>query len=247
MNRRTIIGIFLIFGFWIAIYYSGVVSPALLASPFAAIAKVFTLLVSGDLIEDVQLTGYRWLVGYVGGILLGIPVGLLMGTSKVFSQLVEFPVDFFRSLPVTALFPLFLLAFGIGDESKIAMVGVAVFFVMVINSAYGAAQASIKKIQMAKSFGASDWQTFKDVTVWEAVPQIFVGMRIALSTSLIVVIVSEMFMGTQYGLGQRVFDAYSKSAVDELYGVLIFTGIAGYLLNKLFVIVEKKVLFWVGN
>ena len=246
MNRQILIGILIIFLVWIVVYYSGIVSPALLASPFAAMAKVVTLLLSGDLLEDIRLTGYRWLFGYVGGVVTGIPIGLFMGTSPLVAQLLEFPVDFFRSLPVTSLFPLFLLAFGIGDESKIAMVWVAVFFILVINSAYGAAQASKQKIQMAKTFGASNWQTFKDIIAWEAVPQIFVGMRIGLSTSLIVVIVSEMFMGTQYGLGQRVFDAYSKNVVDELYGVLILTGMAGYLLNKLFVLIERKVLFWVG-
>lgn len=245
--RRIVVGIFMILGIWLFLYYSRIVSPALLPSPLSSVARIATLVVGGNLNQDLQSTAYRWLIGYGGGLMLGVPVGLLMGSSPLFYQLVEFPVDFFRSLPVTAMFPLFLLAFGIGDESKIAMVWVAVFFISIVNSAYGALRASKTRLQMAKTFGASDWQIFRDVTAWEAVPQTFVGIRIALSNSLIVVIVSEMFLGTEYGLGQRVFDAYSKNVVEELYGMLLLIGVIGYLLNKLLVVAEQKMLFWVGK
>ena len=139
------------------------------------------------------------------------------------------------------------LCFGIGDSSKIAMVWVGVIFIIIVNSAYGVMQAPKKRLQMAKSFRANRWKIFHDIVIWEAIPQTVVGMRIALSTALIVVIISEMFIGTQYGIGQRLYDAYSKSLVEELYSMILIIGSIGYLANKLFLIAEQRLLFWVGK
>jgi NitT/TauT family transport system permease protein len=72
-------------------------------------------------------------------------------------------------------------------------------------------------------------------------------MRIALSAALIVVIISEMFIGTQYGIGQRLFDAYSKNLVEEMYSMILIVGFLGYIINKIFLIAEQKILFWVGK
>lgn len=240
-------GTILIFGTWTILHASGIVSPLLLPSSLSTFKTMFILLFSGELNIDIKFTGYRWLVGYITGIISGVPIGLLMGSSKLSYKILEFPVEFFRSLPVTSLFPLFLLAFGIGDNSKIAMVWASVVFIIIINTAYGVSQAPQKRILMAKIFRASKWQIFKDIIFWEAITQIFVGMRLALSASFIVIIVSEMFIGTQFGLGQRIFDAYSKNAVVELYAILLFVGIAGYIVNILFVHFEKRTLFWVGK
>jgi NitT/TauT family transport system permease protein len=74
-----------------------------------------------------------------------------------------------------------------------------------------------------------------------------VGMRTALSLALIVVIVSEMFIGTQVGLGQRIFDAYTVNLTEELYAVLLLTGFLGYLMNRLFVAAEGRIVFWAGR
>jgi len=159
----------------------------------------------------------------------------------------EFPVDFFRSLPVTALFPLFLLTFGIGDRSKIAMACAATVFVVLLNSAYGVLHATDARTKMARAFGASSLQVFLRIVCPEALPQVFVGMRTALSLSLIVVVVSEMFIGTRYGLGQRLFDAYAKNTVVDLYAVVLFLGLLGLASNTLFVFLERRLVFWAGK
>lgn len=119
--KKTFIGAIFIIGIWATLYYLGIVSPLLLPSPFNVFKRIPILLFTGELNADIKSTGYRWFVGYIGGIITGVPIGLLMGSSRLFYKLLEFPVDFFRSLPVTSLFPLFLLTFGIGDKSKIAM------------------------------------------------------------------------------------------------------------------------------
>jgi ABC-type nitrate/sulfonate/bicarbonate transport system permease component len=245
--RYSAIGIFSMLLIWWTISITGIVSPLLLPPPLAVGQNLTGLLLNGTINNDISSTVYRFAIGYIGGVVSGIPIGLLMGMSRLSYQLLEFPVDFFRSLPVTALFPLFLLCFGVGDASKIAMVWIAVIVIIIVNAAYGVIQAPKKRLQMAKSFRANRLQIFRDIIIWESIPQIVVGMRIALSTALIVVIVGEMFIGTQYGIGQRLYDAYSKSLTEELYSMILIVGIMGYLLNKLFLITEQKVLFWVGK
>ncbi len=245
--RYSTIGIFSILLIWWTISTTGIVSPLLLPQPLAVGQNLTGLLLNGTLNNDISSTVYRFAIGYIGGVISGIPIGLLMGISRLSYQLLEFPVDFFRSIPVTALFPLFLLCFGIGDASKIAMVWMAVIFIIIVNAAYGVIQAPKKRLQMARSFRANRLQIFRDIIIWESIPQIVVGMRIALSTALIVVIVGEMFIGTQYGIGQRLYDAYSKSLTEELYSMILIVGTIGYLTNKLFLLAEQKLLFWVGK
>jgi ABC-type nitrate/sulfonate/bicarbonate transport system permease component len=245
--RHSIFSILSMLLIWWLLSATGIVNPLLLPAPLAVGQNLTGLLLSGTINLDIQSTLYRFIIGYIGGALTGIPIGLLMGMSRLSYQILEFPVDFFRSLPVTSLFPLFLLCFGIGDASKIAMVWVAAVFIIIVNSAYGVMQAPKKRLQMAKSFRANRWQIFRDIAIWEAIPQTVVGMRIALSAALIVVIISEMFIGTQYGIGQRLFDAYSKSLVEELYSMILIIGSIGYLVNRLFLLAEQKLLFWVGK
>lgn len=232
---------------WFLVTELGLAAPLLLPRPQDTFGRLGQLLWTRDLFPDINASVWRWSTGYAVGCLIGVPVGLILGASPVIYRASFSLIDFFRSLPVTALFPLFLLVFGIGDNSKIAMAFAATVFVVVLNSAYGVVQAQKTRIRAAKVFGASPWQVFKWVTFFEALPQTLVGMRTALSLALIAVIVSEMFIGTREGLGQRVYDAYTTNLTVDLYAVLLFCGFLGYLVNRVFAEVEKRVVFWTGK
>jgi len=232
---------------WLVVAWPTASGSYLLPSPQDTFSRFGALLGTGDFYTDILLTVRRWLVGYLFGVLAGVPVGLLMGSSSRIYLLLEFLIEFFRSLPVTALFPLFLLAFGIGDASKIAMVFTSVVFVVILNTAYGVFHSSKLRLKMAKTFGASPMQIFVHIRFFDALPSILVGMRTSLSLSLIVVVVSEMFIGTEYGLGQRIFDAYTRNDVIELYAVILFLGLTGYGSNRLFIAAERRLAFWAGK
>ena len=178
------------------------------------------------------------------GCSVGLIIGLLMGTSRKIYVACEFSVEFFRSLPVTALFPLFLLIFGEGDKCKGAMVFTATIFVVLINTAYGVFHAPKERIRMAKIFGASRVQIFYHITFFGALPQILIGIRTSLSLSFIVVIISEMFIGAEHGVGQRIYDAYNYNLTSDLYAIVLFLGIVGYISNKLVILVERRVANW---
>lgn len=171
-----------------------------------------------------------------------------MGSSKRIYAAMEFPFEFGRSLPVTSLFPLYLMAFGaVSDASKVAMVFTGTVFIVILHAAYGVSNASPARTRMARMFGANRWQIFWRITIWEALPDTLGGMRSALSIALIVVVVSEMFIGTVAGAGQRIFQAYQRNSLETLYAIIVFMGVAGYVSNKLFIMIEKRIAFWAGK
>ena len=249
MNRYlNIVGFVALLAVWIAIAdIAHFASPQLLPAFSDVIQRLYTITVNGTLLGDFWATMYRWVSGFVLGCTFGVAGGLILGLNPRFYKTIEFPIEFFRTLPVTAIFPLFLIIFGIGDASKIAMAFVPTFLLMLINSAYGVSHASKARIIMATVFGANQTQIFWRIVVFEALPQIFIGLRLALSLSMIVTVVSEMFIGSDKGLGQRIYDSYLTTQTTTLYAVLIVLGVLGYVLNKAIIFTEQRYVFWSGR
>jgi NitT/TauT family transport system permease protein len=202
--------------------------------------------VSGGLVDDLATTFVRLVLGLGLGIAIGVPLGLLMGSSDWVYRLLEVVMDFFRSVPVVALFPLFVLVFGVGDVSKVATTAYSTSLIILINTIYGVHNASAMRRKVADSLGASRFQVFFKVTLPDALPEIAAGVRTALSLGLIVVLMTEMFLGTQMGLGQRIYEWGLVYRVPEMYAAILVTGILGYVLNKVFVFGEKRIIHWRG-
>ncbi|RYU89460.1 ABC transporter permease [Mucilaginibacter terrigena] len=205
------------------------------------------LFITGSILADISSTLKQFGVGFGIAAIFGIPLGLILGFSKRGYAAFEIVLDFFRSIPVTALFPLFILFFGIGSSTIIAMVTVACFFVILINSAYGVIYVNKTYLVVMDSLKSTWFQKFTEVIFYEALPFLFIGLRVAVSFGLIVVVVSEMFIGSEFGLGSRVYKAYETYLITEVYALTIIIGLLGYFLNKIILILEKKVVHWKGN
>ena len=225
----------------------GLVSPLILAPLHDVLARFGQLIANGSLARDSAATLLRWVSGFGFGAILGTLAGLALGVLPGVYRVMEGPLEFMRAMPVTAIFPLFLMVFGIGDSSKIAMAFLPTFLLMLVNARYGVAHASPERRRAVKIFGGTGWQIFRCVVFFEALPQIFIGLRLALSLSLIVTVVSEMFIGTETGLGQRIYDSYLTSSVTTLYALLLVLGFVGYALNKISIALEKRIVFWAGR
>lgn len=245
--KLSIVGPIIILAIWWIVTELNFVNPILLPRLDDTLGKFFSLLISAKAFPDIWSTVYRTVLGFGIASFFGIIAGLIVGKYARIYKTFEIVIDFFRSLPATAMFPLFLLIFGIGSASKIAIAVFISFWVVLLNSAYGVIHSSKTRTKVAKSLGATDWQTFKDITVMEALPQIVVGLKTAISLSLIVVVVSEMFIGSNSGLGQKIYDSYLTYETINLYAWLLIVGIVGYILNKFFVLFEKRTLHWVGR
>lgn len=115
------------------------------------------------------------------------------------------------------------------------------------DSAYGVMNAKKSRILAAKVMGANRFNIFKDVLFWESHPQSFIGLRSGIRIALVIVIVAEMFIGTEQGLGKRIIDAQQVLNVKDMYASILITGILGYALNVLFLLIEKRFVHWSGK
>lgn len=233
---------------WVLVADVGETVSGLLLPPLhSVLERLWQMATEGGLWQDTAATLWRWVQGFVLGAFFGTLAGLILGVFPRAYKTLEGVIEFFRAMPVTAIFPLFLLVFGIGDASKVAMAFLPTFLLMLINSSYGVLHAGPERRRAVQVFGATRWQTFRYVVIFEALPQIFIGLRLALSLSLVVAVVSEMFIGTDFGLGQRIYDSYLTNAVTTLYALLLVLGGIGYALNKASMAVERHVVDWAGR
>ncbi|MEO3416097.1 ABC transporter permease [Roseovarius sp. CAU 1744] len=242
-----LIGPVLLIGVWYLAYALSLVDENLLPSPFTTISETFRNIVSGYMLLDFWFTLKRVLIAFVVACVLGVPLGIILGSKEEIYRSVEFIVDFFRSTPATAMFPLFLLLFGLGEFSKIAVASFAALLVVLFNVAYGVMNARQTRILAARSMGAGQGRIFTDVIFYETMPQTFIGLRTAVSMALVVIIVAEMFIGATDGLGHRIIDAQISYNLDDMYGSILVTGGMGYGLNICFLALEKRLIHWSGK
>ncbi len=244
MRKYTFIGPILLILIWTIVAKLQLVDKFFLPDPFTTIGKLFQLLGSGAIVGDLISTLERVVLAFIIALVIGLPLGLLLGRSEKIYRSVEFIIDFFRSTPASALFPLFLLVFGITDISKIAVAAFASMLIIIFNTAYGVIHAKKSRVLAAQIMGATKAQIFRWILFWESLPQTFIGLRSAVSLSLIIIILTEMFIGTTSGLGRKIIDSQITYEIPTMYATILLAGIVGYLLNLLFLVAEKRFLHW---
>jgi NitT/TauT family transport system permease protein len=232
---------------WQIAYWAGLADPVLLPSPLETFSSTFHAFESGTLGQDLARTIVRTTLSFLIASVIGVPLGLALGARESVYRSVEFLVDFFRSTPASALFPLFLILFGVGEGTKIAVAAFGASLVILFNAAYGVMNARKTRVLAARLMGANSFRLLSDVLLWEALPQILVGMRSGVSLALVIVVVAEMFIGSTDGLGQRVINAQMVFDSGLMYGVIFVAGALGYALNLLFIIIEKRFVHWAGK
>jgi ABC-type nitrate/sulfonate/bicarbonate transport system permease component len=247
MRKYAIIGTGIIIACWFIIGYTGLIDRLFLPSPYAVAKELYFLLKSAPVYIDLLATLWRSLGGFTIGAVFGVTVGLIMGFYRKIYLSMEFPVDFFRSIPATALFPLFIVLFGLGDEVKLFIAAWASSMVVLINTIYGIKNVSESKLLMAKLKKASWLKIFTHIIFPGSLSFIFGGLRIGLSLAIVVEVVAEMFLGSNKGLGYRVYSASTIFNMEEVYATIILIGLLGYVLNKSILILEKKIVHWVGK
>jgi ABC-type nitrate/sulfonate/bicarbonate transport system permease component len=231
---------------WQAIASSGWVNPVLFPPPIATLAELSRLLLQPEhsLLPDLWMTGSRTLQAFAIAAGWGVPLGIGLGSSVRLYRSVEFVIDFFRSTPSSALIPLFLVLFGIHDFNKVIVAAFTTSLAILFYSAHGVMNADKSRILAARVMGANACQIFRDVLFWESLPQTFVGLRLGISLALVIVIVAEMLMGAEIGLGQRILNAQQVLSIKEMYAAILLTGGLGYGLNLVCLAIERRVVHW---
>lgn len=242
-----VLGPLALFVVWDLVVRAGLIKAILLPPPLATLETLVSGLIGGSLLADFLVTVGRTLQAFLIAAVVGMPLGVLLGSNERAYRSVEFLIDFFRSTPSSALIPLFLMIFGVSDINKVAIAAFGAFLIVVFNSAYGVINARKQRVMAARVMGASRWQIFKDVLVWESLQPSFVGLRSAVSMALVIVIVAEMFIGADSGLGNRIINAQQVMNVRDMYASILAAGALGYALNILFLMLERKIVHWSGR
>jgi ABC-type nitrate/sulfonate/bicarbonate transport system permease component len=235
-------GIFIMI--WFFLTENQIVDKLFIPCPTTVFKTAKDLLMDSQFWINMGNTLWRMMAGFFLAAIAAIPIGITLGSMNHLYAYSEFLLDFTRSIPATALYPLFLLSLGIGDKSKIAIVVFACFFVILINSIYGVWNAPKTRVVMAQTFRASRLQIFSKIILLDALPEIFAGLRNALSIALIMTVVAEMFIGTNSGLGFLIMNAKMAYNTAAMYAVIIILGALGYISSRLLLGIEKKIIHW---
>ncbi len=246
-EREAFIGPLALLLIWSLISAFQWVNPFFLPSPWSVFLKLKELLFSQGIYTHLGKTLYRMFSGYLLAIFLGIPLGVTVGYWEKAYNSLEFVIEFFRGFPATSLFPLFMLAFGIGDAAKIAIVIFSCSLVITINTLYGVRNSSKTRQMVAETMKAGKAYIFARVILPDSLPYITAGLRTALSLTLIIIVILEMFIGTDKGLGHLIYNAHMTYQIPEMYATIIITGLIGYGMNKGFIKLEEEIIHWGGR
>jgi NitT/TauT family transport system permease protein len=214
---------------------------------FPAPSRVFETLIV--LIRDGSLWANTWaslqrlfwgfLLGGIPALLLGIAMGLNRPLRAVIDPLVAttYPI------PKSAVLPLLLLIFGLGEASKIVMVAIGVFFPILINATTGVLEINKIYLDVGRNFGASRWQIFRSIALPGAMPLIMSGVRLGIGMGLILIAIAEM-IGAKSGLGFMIWNAWEILSVETMYVGLFVIALLGFLFSLFLTELERIVLPW---
>lgn len=244
---RPLVGVLLLVAVWWLATVLKVADPVLLPPPQKALQALIDGLVDGPLLFDFGQTIYRTVLSFLIASAIAIPLGVMLGAAEKLYRSVEFVIDFFRSTPASAVFPLFLVLFGVGDKTKIAVAAFGASLVILFNVAYGVMNARKTRVLAAKVMGANRMRVLVDVYLWESLPQTFIGMRNGISLSLVIIVVAEMFIGSSNGIGHRLIEAQMLFEMPTMYAAIFAAGALGYGMNWIFLTIEKTFVHWGGK
>jgi ABC-type nitrate/sulfonate/bicarbonate transport system permease component len=241
-----IYGVIGLVALWNLAVWVKIVDPVLLPSP-GDTARALWKGMGGKLAFDFWKTVERTAYATAIAAAVAIPLGVFLGANERLYRASEFVIDFFRSTPASAMFPLFLVIFGVGDTTKILVAAFGAALVILFNVAYGVMNARKTRLLAARVMGASRLRVLTDVMLLESLPQTFVGLRNGVSLALVIVVVAEMFIGSVDGLGHLVYESQQLFAMPEMYAAIFAAGFLGYGLNLLFLLIEKRFVHWSGK
>jgi NitT/TauT family transport system permease protein len=201
--------------------------------PWQVILKAVELTQEGVLGEQMAVSMMRIFSGFLGGTLIGIPIGLAIGSFTIVRRLLEPYTEFLRFIPATALITVAVIWFGIGEGSKIFLIIYTTVFIIIINTAAGVAAVAPNKIRAARSLGASRTQVFFFVALPATVPYILTGMRLAMANSFVTIIAAEL-VAANNGLGKMIWDSRMYMLVDQIFVALLVLGMLGFMTDRLF-------------
>jgi NitT/TauT family transport system permease protein len=193
--------------------------------------------------DALWITAQAFLLGNLIAILAGVPIGILMGRSVVMDRMLLPWVNLFLSAPLTALVPVIMVIFGLGQTTIVLTVVLFAIWIIVLDARAGVRSISPSLVDMAKSFGANPWQALTKIYVWAALPEILSGIRLGMIRAVKGVVIGQLLVSI-VGFG-RLFEIYSSRFLMEHFWALLFVLFAfAFAINEVLAWIERKVDYY---
>lgn len=193
--------------------------------------------------QDVLPSLWRLSAGYTLAAVVGVAVGTVIGSYRRVRAVCEPVLEFLRAVPPPVLVPVIMLFAGIGDTMKVAVIASGCVWPILLNTVEGVRAVDSVMAETAHSYGITGAARLKNVVLRSASPQIFAGLRQALSIGIILMVISEMFAASD-GIGFTVVQFQRSFAVPDMWTGILVLGLLGFLLSVVFQLVERRVLAW---
>jgi taurine transport system permease protein len=246
----NIVSIAAILALWWTATHLGWIKPLFLPKP-ESIWFAFKQAINGDLDGHTLWVHFMWsmyrvFAAFFLAVLIGIPVGIAMGVSRIARGIFDPPVEFYRPLPPLAYLPLMIIWFGIGEMAKIILLFLSIFAPVVLAAKAGVKSIAQEQIQAARSMGASTFQVIRHVILPGAMPEILVGLRIGMGVGWTTLVAAEM-VAADAGLGKMVFNASNFLRTDVVILGILAIGFVAYIFEILMRWLEAWAVPWKGK
>jgi ABC-type nitrate/sulfonate/bicarbonate transport system permease component len=238
-----LVAVAVVLALWELVVGVGIVAETNIPPASAALSELVAQFGDGAFWSAVGSTLEGWAAGLGIAVALGVPLGLLIGSSRWAYRALRVPIEFLRPIPSVALIPLAVLIYGQGLQSKVFLAAFASFWPLLIQTIYGVQDVDPVATDTARSFGLGRAERMWRVTVPSAVPYIATGIRISSAVALILAVTAELVIGAA-GLGREINVARSGGNLDVMYALIVATGLLGWLLNLATSAGERRVLHW---
>jgi NitT/TauT family transport system permease protein len=219
------------------------VDPRLVAPPSLVLMELWRITLSGDLGVALAASLLRVVAGFVLAAVVGIGLGCFMARLRMVECIFDPLIELMRPVSPLALFPLFILWFGIGEASKIFIIAFACSFPIILNTYAGVRAIDPTYFRAARSLGASAREVMHGIVLRGSLPQIFTGLRVAWGLGLIVVVAAEM-IGAVHGIGYMVLESQQTFRIPRLFAGIVAIGSVGALTDLGFRYVRRQMLPW---
>ena len=247
IGSASVVGLLLV---WQVAAGSGWIDAMFLPPPTEIAKTTLDLLRNGyqqiPLWEHVVVSVARALVAFFASVVIGVPLGLVMGLSPLTSAVLDPFIQFLRPLPKIALIPLMVVWFGIGEMSKFILIFISCFLSVVVGAAAAVGGVSRARMLAGETLGASRQQIFRYVVLPNALPEIFTSVRLSIGIGWTSLIAAELVAATS-GLGWMVMNAGTYLRTDVVMVGILLLGLIGYLLDFAIVLTQRAVVPWAGR
>lgn len=209
-------------------------------------ATLFSVIGTAAFQKALAETTYAFCAGVFLAICIGIPLGIVMGKKRLLDELLLHWVNVFLSAPLTALVPVLMVLFGFGMKAIIITTTLFAIWIIILNARAGVKQINRSLVEMANSFGASQWNAFSKIYFWAALPEILGGLRIGIIRAVKGVIIGQLLISI-VGFG-ALFELYSANfLMGHFWAVLIVLFALAFTISEFLAFLEKRVSYYAAK